>query len=337
VARRRKLQIADAAALPPHTEEDDGILLDAEGWDEDGDLAVEGETRARVDAPPAGGVPEESGISPSKAGQERSSKQHRTGDSARVRVLVAERDPELSLLIERLLHSKGLEVETVGRGLAVLTRVRRRAPELLILDAELPEVHGFTVADKIRSNPRFDHVAIVITSSVHRGWRIAADLESSFRIDGFLSKPFKLNDLWGSVEEILARRRGRVVPSEHRIAGWALHAYREAQRLWREGDIDAAIDSCREGIRIDPVAARLHVMLGTLLLKRRGMGHRATEAFEEALKVDPRSFTAMRSLAVLYQGQGFISKAVDMWERALRHCPDEELAARIRKHLVGLL
>ena len=64
--------------------------------------------------------------------------------------------------------------------------------------------------------------------------------------------------------------------------------------------------------------------------------NRVTE-LETAIDLQPRNFSALRNLAVLYQRAGFKHKAVEMWERALGNAPDEETRRGIKDHLVSLL
>ena len=103
------MQPASSDHLPPHTEDSNGILLDVDGWDDVGDVEVDGEVRDAM-----------------ARGQ-------------RVRALIADQDVELALLMRRLLKSKGFSADTSQRGLEVLARVRANPPELLIVDTMLPE------------------------------------------------------------------------------------------------------------------------------------------------------------------------------------------------------
>jgi Tfp pilus assembly protein PilF len=53
--------------------------------------------------------------------------------------------------------------------------------------------------------------------------------------------------------------------------------------------------------------------------------------------LQPRNFSALKNLAVLYQRAGFKHKAIEMWERALASAPDEDTRKGIKEHLMTLL
>ena len=318
----------------------EAILVDLDGMDESGDIEVQSGMfelpptgpalsvrRTQPDEPPARTpevVPEanelpEGGTPPRRA----------------LRVLLVDDDEELLRLMARLLRGRGLQVEETRRGLEALAAVKANPPDLIVLDAMLPELHGFDICRKLKSSERYGQIPIIMVSSVYRGWRIAQDLKDSYGVEVFLEKPFKINALWTAVERVLSSRSRRPV-ADAGMTQSAERAYREGLARHRDGDLDGAIASLREGIRIDPFSPKLHLQLGVLYLKKR-MVYQAMHAFEEAVTLDPTMFSALRSLAVLYQRRGFKNNAIDMWERALHHSPDEETGEQIRRHLLTLL
>jgi len=252
----------------------------------------------------------------------------------RASVLVVDDDEELRRLMARVLRAKGLEVREAGRGLEALNQIKAAPPELLILDAMLPEIHGFDICRKLRASDRYGNIPIIMISSLYRGWRFARDLKESYGVDSFLEKPFTLDALWTTVERVLASRRRQPSP---RPAARTEDLLRECMALFRAEDLDGAIEKCREGVRLDPLSAQLHFRLGIFYLKKKGMLYQALHELEEAVALDPELFSAQRSLAILYQRKGFKNKAIDMWERALRSSPTPEARDKIRNHLKNLL
>lgn len=254
----------------------------------------------------------------------------------RRRVLVVDDDPDLRRLVVRLLRSKGLEVEEAARGLEALAAIKRAPPDLILLDAMLPEVHGFDICRKIKSSDRYGGIPVIMISSVYRGWRFAQDLKDTYGVDAFLEKPFELTTLWSAVERTLAGAK-RQPRSPRQLSAAAKKAIREGVKRFKSGDLDGAIDSYREGIRIDPLSAKLHHQLAILYLKKKGMTYQAMQEFEEAVALDADHFSALRNLAILYQSKGFKNKAIEMWERALRASPDAKTGENIRRHLMTLI
>jgi len=176
----------------------------------------------------------------------------------------------------------------------------------------------------------------VMVSAIYRGWRVAEDLKTSYGVEAFLEKPFKVADVLLHVERALEGRRSEVPDEDDvlsREAGAALDAGMEA---YRAGDLDAAIAKLREGLAIDPLSFQLHYHLG-LLCGRRDEVFEAIHELETAVDLQPRNFSALKNLAVLYQRAGFKHKAIEMWERALASAPDDETRHGIKEHLMTLL
>jgi CheY-like chemotaxis protein len=252
------------------------------------------------------------------------------------RVLVIDDDPEIRRLVSRLLKARSIQVDEASRGLEALSIIKKMPPDLIVLDAMLPEVHGFDICRKIKSSDRYGHIPVIMISSIYRGWRFAQDLKDTYKVEAFLEKPFELDDLWNTVERVLAgtKRKGQ---NTRQISTNAKKAIQLGIKRYKSGDLDGAIESYREGLHIDPLSAKLHYQLAILYLKKKGMTYQAIQEFEEALALEPDLFSALRNLAILYQSKGFKNKAIDMWERALRSSPDDETREHIRKHLLSLI
>lgn len=257
-------------------------------------------------------------------------------DRGKATVLVVDDDPELRRLMVRVLQSKGLEVQEASRGLEALTRIKSAPPDLILLDAMLPEIHGFDICRKIKASERYGQIPVIMISSVYRGWRFARDLKDTYGVEAFIEKPFTLDVLWNTVERVLISRR-RYSRNNRASVLKAEECLKHAVRCYRAGDLESAIDACRDGIKADPLSAKLHYRLGLFYLKKTGTVYQALQELEEAVTLDPELFSAQRTLAILYQRKGFKNKAIDMWERALRSSPSDEIREQIRNHLKTLL
>jgi DNA-binding response OmpR family regulator len=248
-------------------------------------------------------------------------------------ILVVDDETEIRKMLVRLLTRAGHHVVEADRGLAALRLVKERHPDLIVLDAMLPEVHGFEIARRIKGSQRYGGIPIIMVSAVYRGWRYAEDLKASCGVDHFIEKPFRIAEVMAAVDASLRQLPPAEAPDVSGEAEAALNAGVEA---YKAGRLDEAIEHLKRGVAIDPLAYRLHFHLG-LLYGRKGRVYDAVSELETAVDINSRHFPAVKNLAILYQKAGFRNKAVEMWERALSMAPDEETKQSIREHLLSLL
>jgi len=256
-----------------------------------------------------------------------------TTDASGKTILVVDDETEIRKMLVRLLTRAGHHVIEADRGLAALRLVKERHPDLIVLDAMLPEVHGFEIARRIKGSQRYGSIPIIMVSAVYRGWRYAEDLKASVGVDHFIEKPFRIGDVMSAVDSCLRRLPPAAAPD---ISGEAEAALNAGVDAYKAGRLDEAIDHLKRGIHIDPLAYRLHFHLG-LLYGKKGRVYDAVSELETAVEINSRHFPAVKNLAILYQKAGFRNKAVEMWERALSLAPDEETRQSIREHLLNLL
>ncbi len=118
--------------------------------------------------------------------------------------------------LRRLLTQKGHRVIEADRGLLALRLVKDHMPDLIILDAMLPELHGFDIARRIKGSAKYGRIPIIMISAVYRGWRIAEDLKQNYGVEEYLEKPFRITDA--------ARRRAAPAHARRRAARRSLRA-----------------------------------------------------------------------------------------------------------------
>jgi predicted signal transduction protein with EAL and GGDEF domain/DNA-binding response OmpR family regulator len=81
-------------------------------------------------------------------------------------VLVVEDNPIERAVLERLLRNAGFSVVAVGTGEAVEAEVRARQPSLILLDALLPDIDGFEVCARLRTQPWGRQIPIVMLTGL---------------------------------------------------------------------------------------------------------------------------------------------------------------------------
>jgi CheY-like chemotaxis protein len=262
--------------------------------------------------------------------------QARVGGGA-PKVLVVDDEDDIRRMLRRVLVERGYQVVEASRGTEALQAVREHSPDLILLDAMLPEIHGFDICRRIKGSQKYGHIPIIMVSAVYRGWRFAEDLRQSYGVHAFLEKPFKISDVIGAVERALEGKPPEApAATDETISEQAGEALTSGIDAYKRGDVDTAITHLLRGVGIDPLSFRLHYHLG-LLYGRRDNVFEAIHELETAVDLSPKNFAALKNLAVLYQRAGFKHKAIEIWERALGSAPDDETRRGIKEHLMSLL
>jgi len=121
------------------------------------------------------------------------------------RVLLVDDEDQLRRVMRDLLERDGYVVVEAGDGVEALDQVDRHAPDIIVLDLNLPGLDGFGVLSHLRSRRATQEIPVVVLTA--RG-----DEENEIRVfefgaDDFLSKPFRARALSARLEAVLRRSR----------------------------------------------------------------------------------------------------------------------------------
>jgi CheY-like chemotaxis protein len=249
-------------------------------------------------------------------------------------VLVVDDEHEIRQLVQRTLQAKGYSVELAQDGAEAIEKAERLVPDLILLDAMLPKVHGFEACRRIKASPRTRAVPVVMMTAIYRGWRFAQDARDSYGAVDYVEKPFRLDDLLRRIEEALLSG-GAAAAGPHEEDVRNPHVSR-GKALLAAGRPEDAIAVLAEAVRADPHAADAQFQLGRAL-RATGDAFGAMTALERAVELAPRQLAALRALAAIYEETGFRRKASGILERALPAATDDAARAAIRKDLLRLI
>ena len=121
------------------------------------------------------------------------------------RILVVEDDLDISKMLRIYFDSQGYEVLVAPRGYEALEICRRKLPNVVVLDIQLPDIDGYEICRQLRSNTRTSYVPIIfLTQKDERSDKIAG-LELG--ADDYITKPFDIEELKLRVEGAIRRSR----------------------------------------------------------------------------------------------------------------------------------
>lgn len=166
------------------------------------------------------------------------------------RLLVIEDELIYQRMIAHALRPMGLEIVTANDGEQGLQLASATPPDIIISDVMMPNVGGFEVARRLRRDPRFAQVPILIlTSQVELSDKLAAFEAGA---DEYMSKPFEPAELIARVSALL--RRGEA----------AQKAAQAAEAETRSPAEIIAVHSLRGGIGCSSAAVNLAIGLRRL-------------------------------------------------------------------------
>ncbi len=119
------------------------------------------------------------------------------------KILVIDDDPAINELIKVNLELAGYRVIQAFDGIKGFALCKQEFPCLVVLDVMMPEVDGFTVAQRIRKNPETADVPILMLTALSQ----VHDKVKGFDIgvDDYLVKPFEMEELLVRVRALLKR------------------------------------------------------------------------------------------------------------------------------------
>ena len=126
------------------------------------------------------------------------------GNGNRMTVLLVEDEDNLRRLLRDLLEREGFRVVEAGDGVAALDEVDRSAPDVIVLDLDLPRLDGYGVLRYLRTRPQTATLPVLVLTA-------KGDEDSEVRVfesgaTDYLSKPLRARALGARLRSMLKRR-----------------------------------------------------------------------------------------------------------------------------------
>lgn len=151
---------------------------------------------------------------------------------AKQKILIIEDEPSLVDVLTYNLAKEGFEVTSARDGQDGLRRVEALLPDLVILDLMLPVIDGLQVCRQIRSNPRTQHVRVLMLTA--RSEEVDEIVGFNMGADDYVTKPFKMKPLIHRIKALLRRPQVDETSSD-RIAAFGIEIDRINHRVTADG------------------------------------------------------------------------------------------------------
>jgi adenylate cyclase len=117
------------------------------------------------------------------------------------KILIVDDTPKNVKLLADLLTVKGYAVVSAASGAEALRQVEAEKPDLVLLDVVMPEISGYEVCRKIRENPEFAILPVVMVTALDPSEERIKGLDAG--ADDFLTKPINQPELLARVRSLL--------------------------------------------------------------------------------------------------------------------------------------
>ena len=117
------------------------------------------------------------------------------------KILIADDEPNIVTALEFLLERAGYATQVARNGEEALAEIASDAPDLVLLDIMMPVKSGYEVCRRIREQPEWRHIKVVMLSAKGRDAEVTKGL--AMGADLYVTKPFSTRELLGQIKALL--------------------------------------------------------------------------------------------------------------------------------------
>lgn len=131
------------------------------------------------------------------------------------KILIIDYDQNSLASLQAILAGQGYHVVTAADGQTGWDKYNKESPDLVVMEAMLPKVHGFELCQRITSE-RNSQATVFIMTGVYKDRVYRTEALRTYGASEYFEKPLKMTELLASVEAVLGRPEPR--PAETRPA-----------------------------------------------------------------------------------------------------------------------
>lgn len=117
------------------------------------------------------------------------------------RILIIDDEEKLCALVSTFLEKKGYSAVSAKNGKQGIKAAHYRAPDLILLDINMPKMDGFAVLKQLKSDPKTMSIPVImLTGREDEDSKLTA---SSLYSEHYITKPFDLEELDKKINQML--------------------------------------------------------------------------------------------------------------------------------------
>jgi DNA-binding response OmpR family regulator len=119
-------------------------------------------------------------------------------------ICVIDDDRELCELIRITLETRGYKVIEAYDGEKGLNLIKKKEPDLIVLDLKMPKMNGYEVLNHLKNSAKLSTIPVIVLTVLTKGSRKSdEEWSKSTGVEDFITKPFDPLDLLKRVRKLL--------------------------------------------------------------------------------------------------------------------------------------
>ncbi|HIC91652.1 MAG TPA: response regulator transcription factor [Syntrophaceae bacterium] len=122
------------------------------------------------------------------------------------KILMVDDDPDFVEATKLILEHKAYEVIVAYDGIEGLKKAKTEPPDLIILDVMMPKMDGYQVCAKLKEDPKYCNIPILLLTAVGRAIQATEytkEMGMRTEADDYVDKPIEPSELVSRVENLL--------------------------------------------------------------------------------------------------------------------------------------
>ncbi|MGA9234372.1 MAG: response regulator [Desulfobacterales bacterium] len=119
------------------------------------------------------------------------------------KVLIVDDEPSIIVPLQFLMEQNGYETSVAFSGEEAMETVAASHPNLILLDIMLPIIDGFEVCQRVRENPEWNDIRIILLTAMGSEANIAKGL--ALGADAYITKPVSNSEVIAKVKELICQ------------------------------------------------------------------------------------------------------------------------------------
>ena len=126
--------------------------------------------------------------------------------SEKKRILVVDDEPDFCAIVQGQLEKEGFAVELAYDGVQGLEKVQANPPDAIVLDVMMPEMDGYEMCNKLKSDEKYVDIPIILLTAVAShvtSTRYSHRDGMSTEADDYIAKPASAEEIVDSIKRLL--------------------------------------------------------------------------------------------------------------------------------------